>query len=190
MNTARGSCVVSVRSTPRKTKNGSVSDGSGLSRAMSLSVVILPPLTPKRSDTWYVSVASSASGLVVLEVLLVVVLGFVAAAPEDPLLGALVAEGLALGERVGLAEAPAFGGAGFDAVAALGAGLDGGVAGAAAAADDDDDDVLDLGVTAARNGSRTAPPSCTTSSPVASVTRLAVGASAEPAGPPAGCPTG
>src|SRR4051794_37183940 len=107
MNTARCSCVFSVRSTPRKTKNGSVSDGSGLSRATSLRVLILPPLTPKRSDTWYVSVASSAFGLVVLEVLLVVVLGFVAGAPGGPPLGAPAGGGVALGGGGGGAGGPA-----------------------------------------------------------------------------------
>src|SRR5919199_1384902 len=62
MNTARCWCVFAVRSTPRKTKNGSVADGNGLSRATSLIVLSFPPLTPKRSDTWYVSVASTAFG--------------------------------------------------------------------------------------------------------------------------------
>ena len=56
-------------------KNGSVTDGSGLSRAMSRIVVSLAPSTPKRTDTWYVSDLSTAVGVVVLVFGFVVVVG-------------------------------------------------------------------------------------------------------------------
>src|SRR3954451_20553338 len=61
-DTARFSCAL-VSSTPRKTKNGSVSDGSGLRRATSAIVFGFAPLTPNSRSTWYVTFASSAFGL-------------------------------------------------------------------------------------------------------------------------------
>src|SRR4051794_7556743 len=74
--TARFWCAL-VSSTPRNTKNGSVSDGSGLRRATSSIFFGLAPSTPNSRSTWYVSVASSAFGFVEVAVFGAVLFGVV-----------------------------------------------------------------------------------------------------------------